>query len=85
MRTHLGGTIIEKSAMAEVAILQLSDFTVGLLASGIGNEILEQLDVPIGNHPLSPTEVRDVGRACGGQHASDPPLDHLGSACQNWT
>ena len=83
MRIHLGGAIIEKPAMGEGPILQLAAFIVGSLASGIGTETLEQLGVPVGNHPLSPAEVRDGVKACGGQQASDRPLDHLGSACQN--
>ncbi len=82
MMTQMGGTVIENSAMAEVAILRFSDFTAVFLASGIGTETLEQLDVPIGSNRPSPIEAREIVRARAGQHALDRALDRLGLACQ---
>jgi len=83
MMTQMGGTVIENSAMAEVAILRSSDFTVVFLASGIGTETLELLDAPIGSNRPSPTDAREILRARSGQYALDRALEHLGSACQS--
>lgn len=85
MMTQMGGTLIENSAMAEVGIVRLSDFTVVFWTSGIGAETLEQLDVPIGSNRPSPAVARDIVRARAGQHALDVALDQLGLACQRGT
>ena len=83
MMTQMGGTVIENSAMAEVAILRSSDFTVVFLASGIGTETLEQLDAPIGSNQPSPNDAREILRARSGQYALDRALEHVGLACRS--
>jgi hypothetical protein len=85
MMTQMGGTVIENSALVEVGIIRLSDFTGVFEASGIGTETLEQLDAPIGSNRPSPTVARDIVRARAGQQALDVALDRVGSACQRGT
>jgi hypothetical protein len=83
MMTQMTGTVIENSALAEVGILRVSDFTMVFFARGWATESLEQLDVPIGTNQPSATEARDILRARAGQYALDRALEHVGSACRN--
>jgi hypothetical protein len=81
MMTQMSGTVIENSALAEVGILRVSDFTMVFWTQGRATENLEQLDVPIGTNRPSATDARDILRARAGQHALDRALEHVGSAC----
>ena len=83
MMTQMNGTVIENSSLAEVGVLQVSDFHMVFRTVGWGTDSLEQLDVPIGSNRPSPIDARDILRAQAGQRALDRALEHLGAACQS--
>ncbi len=75
MMTQMHGIAIENTALAEVVLVRLSDFTVMSYISGLATEVLEQLDAPIGDVPSSKVESLEILRAQAGQQALDHALD----------
>jgi hypothetical protein len=81
MMTQMVGTVIENTALVEIGILRLSDFTMVFSKSGRANDRLEQLAAPIASDGMPPEDARALLRAQTGQQALDRALYHVGSGC----
>ena len=81
MMTQMSGTVVENTALAEVALLRLADYAVPLHLSGSATDALELLDVPIGKGQTTREQSLEILRAQAGQQALDRSLHDLGQWC----
>ncbi len=82
MMTQMSGTVIENTALAEVAALRLADFRVLFAIPASATETLELLDAPLGTQPLSREESLSILRAQAAQQALDKSLNVFGEWCE---
>ncbi len=90
MMTQMRGTLIENHALAEVAVLRLSDYQGLITLPAEATEELELLDTPLGKEALTREESLNILRAQAAQQALDRSLHVLGQWCEgipekDWT
>ena len=83
MMTQMSGTVIENTALAEVALLRLADYVMTFVIASSATETLELLDAPIGKGQPTPEQSLEILRAQAGQQALDRSLSVLGQWCKD--
>ena len=81
MMTQMRGISIENTALAEVALLRLSDYVVTFREAGWATETLEILDAPIGSGQPTFDQSLEILRAQAAQQALDRSLNGFGQWC----
>jgi hypothetical protein len=82
MMTQMSGTVVENTALAEVALLRLADYVATVNLQGSATEELELLDVPIGKGQPTRQQSLEILRAQAGQQALDRSLLDLRQWCE---
>ena len=83
MMTQIKGVGIENTALAEVALLRLSDYVLTFRVVGSATETLEILDAPIGNEQPAGEQSLEILRAQAAQQALDRSLNDFGQWCED--